>query len=128
MNKRGFTLIEGLLVIAIIGVLLLTLIPSVITIINKNKIKQCESTRDSILMAAKMYVAENKYSLSIDCNGSSTSNPKIVSVSGITLNLLKEYGKLADKELDSRFPNSVGVTYNCETKEFTYAYDVSCES
>jgi len=115
MNKRGFTLIEALLVIAIIGVLLLTLIPSVIIIINKNKEKTCISTRDSIISATMMYVAENKYS-AISCGDNI-----------ITLDTLKEYGNLSDKNLDG-FPSSIIVTYNCNTKEFNYTYDVSCES
>ena len=63
MNKKGFTLVEALIVIAIIGILLLTLIPSIISIINKNKEKACISTRDNIINAAKMYVAENNRSI-----------------------------------------------------------------
>ena len=116
INKKGFTLVEALFVIAIIGVLLLTLIPSVIIIINKNKEKSCISTRDSIISAAKMYVAENKYE-EIDCGNNI-----------ITIEKLKEYGNLSDRELDDRFLNSVTVTYNCDTKEFSYTYDVDCES
>ena len=90
MNKKGFSLVEALLVIAIIGVLLLTLIPSVITIINENKRKTCISTKNSIINAAKMYVAENKYNV-ISC-GDNT----------VTLDTLKSYGNLADKTLDER--------------------------
>lgn len=115
-NNKGFTLIEALLVIAIIGVLLLALIPSVMTIINKNKEKSCISTRDSIISAAKMYVAENKYDV-INC-GNNT----------ITISTLKAYGKISDKTLDSRFPTSITVNYNCTTKKYTYTYNVDCQS
>ena len=120
MNKKGFTLVEALLVIAIIGVLLLTLIPSVITIINKNKEKSCTSTRDSILSSAKMFVAENKYDLNFECGREKT----------IGLATLKEYGNLNDVELEG-FPDVI-VTYNCETKKFSYNYEneniVDCKS
>ena len=117
MNKKGFTLIEALLVIAIIGVLLLTLIPSVITIINKNKEKACTSTRDSILSAAKMFVAENKYE-KIGCGDNY-----------ITIGTLKKYGNLKDVELEGFLDtDTVTVNYNCSTKKFTYTYNVSCES
>lgn len=115
-NNKGFTLIEALLVIAIIGILLLALIPNIITIINKNKEKSCISTRDSIISAAKMYVAENKYDV-INC-GDNT----------IAISTLKEYGNISDKTLDSRFPTSVTINYNCTTKKYTYTYDVDCES
>ncbi len=116
MNKKGFTLVEALLVIAIIGILLLTLIPSIISIINKNKEKACISTRDNIINAAKMYVAENKYE-EINCGDN------IVNISK-----LKTFGNLSDTILDERFPSSIKITYNCSTKKFTYTYDVSCES
>lgn len=114
MNRKGFTLVEALLVIAIIGVLLLTLIPSVIIIINKNKEKTFNSTRDSIISAAKMYVAENKYDLPIDCSGNNNAYLEI------SLDNLVGYGNLSSKP--SGFPNVI-LEYNCSTKEFNYKKD-----
>ncbi len=132
MSKKGFTLVEALLVIAIIGVLLLTLIPSVITIINKNKEKSCLSTKDSILSTAKMFVAENKYNLNIDCNSNVSGYPIVkIDESEISLEILRQFGNLSDKNIDSRFPE-LEVTYNCSTKEFSYNYEneniVDCKS
>jgi len=120
MNKKGFTLVEALLVIAIIGVLLLTLIPSVIAIINKNKERTCISTRDSILSTAKMFIAENKYDFDFSCGEGQE----------IYIEDLKYYGNIADdKEFDNKFlEEPVIVTYNCSTKEFSYEYNVDCES
>ena len=40
MNKKGFTLIEVILVIAIISILAIILIPNVFVLINKNR--DCE--------------------------------------------------------------------------------------
>lgn len=117
INSKGFTLIEALIVLLLIGIILLTLIPSVITITNKNKKKSCVSTKNSIISSAKMYVAENKYT-KINCG---TNN--------ISVSELKEYGNLTDKVLDDKFLNTnVVVTYNCTTKEFTYIYNIDCES
>ena len=116
INKKGFTLVEALLVLAIIGVLLLTIIPGIVVIARKNKEKACISTKNSIISTAKMFVAENKYS-EIEC-GDNT----------IILNKLREYGNLSDITLDERFPDSIIINYNCTTKKFTYTYDVSCES
>lgn len=121
-NRKGFTLVEALVVIAIIGVLMLMLIPSVITITNKNKEKACESTKNSIISAAKMYVAENKYDI-INCG-----NNNVITID-VTINNLKSYGNISEKDLDSRFQNSVvKVNYNCTTKKFTYEYNVNCQS
>lgn len=116
INKKGFTLIEALVVILLVGIILLTLVPSIVTIINKNKKKSCISTKNSIISSAKMYVAENKYT-KINCGANN-----------ISVSELKSYGNLADKDLDDKFLNTVVVTYDCTTKEFTYTYNVDCES
>ena len=116
MNKKGFTLVEALLVLAIIGVLLLTIIPGILAITKKNKEKTCINTRDNIISTAKMYVAENKYDV-IECGDNI-----------ITLDELRDYGNLSDATIDEKFPSSITVTYDCSTKKFTYTYNVSCES
>lgn len=116
MNKKGFTLVEALLVIAIIGVLLLTLIPSVITIINKNKEKTCISTRDSIISAAKMFAAENKYDYGFECD-------KTIS---ITFKELLGYGNISKTPEQFEDDDVVNITYNCDTKEFVIDFDMNC--
>ena len=40
MNKKGFTLIETIMVIAILALLMLILVPNVISLINKNNINE----------------------------------------------------------------------------------------
>ena len=118
MNKKGITLIEGIMVIAILGVLLLTLIPSVITIINKNKEKNFEATRDSIIEAAKMYVAENKYNLNFNCSGNSTDDRVVVNE--VNKDNIVGYGNLS-KWPDGGYPDII-VIYDCNTKKFEYNY------
>ena len=68
MNKKGFTLIETIMVIAILALLMLILVPNVIVLINKNNIKSCHNLEDSIINATKMYVTNNKYELGFSCN------------------------------------------------------------
>ena len=48
MNKKGFTLIEIIMVIAIIAILSLILIPNVMVLIDKNKKRTCEKMIDNI--------------------------------------------------------------------------------
>ena len=48
MNKKGFTLIEVIMVIAIIAILSLILIPNVMVLIDKNKERSCEKMIDNI--------------------------------------------------------------------------------
>lgn len=115
MNKRGFTLVEGLLVIAIIGIILLAIVPNVITLINKNRVKACESTKESIISSAKMYVAEKKYDV-INCGENS-----------ISVKDLKNNGYLKEVNTDI-YTGNVTINYDCTNKIFSYEYNHACES
>ena len=117
MNRKGFTLIEVIMVIAIIAILSIILIPNVMVLINENKKRSCEKMIDNIESAAKMYVNQNKYELGFDCS----STPK-----GITLKTLVDAGYLGgelvnpiNKEKIS-LESEVSVTYNCKLKGFEY--------
>ena len=117
MNKKGFTLIEVIMVIAIIAILSLILIPNVMVLIDKNKERSCENMIDNIESAAKMYVNQNKYELGFDCSGT---------VKGIKLKTLVDAGYLGGElvnpinkeEIDLK--STVSVTYNCKVKGFKY--------
>ena len=129
MNKKGFTLIETIMVIAILALLMLILVPNVILLINKNNIKSCHNLEDSIKNATKVYVTNNKYQLGFNCN-SNTSSKEIQIQSLIDSGDLK----LSNNELVNPKDNStislnetVKVTYNCTTKEFTYDFTLNCD-
>ena len=122
MNKKGFTLIEVIMVIAIITILSLILIPNVMVLINENKKRSCEKMIDNIESAAKMYVNQNKYELGFDCDDKNKTK-------GITLETLVDAGYLGGElvnpinkikiDLDNK-ENKVSVTYNCKVKGFKY--------
>lgn len=117
MNKKGFTLIEVIMVIAIIAILSLILIPNVTVLIDKNKKKSCEKMIDNIESAAKMYVNQNKYELGFDCSGT---------VKGIKLKTLVDAGYLGGElvnpinKKEISLESEVLVTYNCKVKGFEY--------
>ena len=123
VNKKGFTLIEVIVVIVIIVILSLILIPNVMLFINKNDIKSCEKLITNIESSAKIYVSENKYTLGFDCSNVAKE---------ISLKTLVEEGDLsspitnpktkADIDLNK---SNVTVTYNCMTKTFTYKVNVT---
>lgn len=126
MNKKGFTLIETIMVIAILALLMLILVPNVITLINKNNIKSCHNLEDSIKNAAKIYVTNNKYQLGFSCD----------TTKEITIQTLVNSGdlKLSNNELVNPKDNgtislneTVKVTYNCTTKDFTYDFTLNCD-
>ena len=128
MNKKGFTLIETIMVIAILALLMLILVPNVITLINKNNIKSCHSLEDSIKNATKIYVTNNKYQLGFSCGTEKEIK--------IQIQDLIDSGdlKLTDNKLVNPKDNStikqdkeITVTYDCNKKIFTYDFTLNCD-
>lgn len=130
MNKKGFTLIELLMVIAIIAIISMILIPNVINMISINKQKSCESLKKNIISATKLYVNENKYDLSFTCDN--TIEIPISNTKKISISKLIEAGKI-DGDIKNPINNDdltnkeVSVTFNCQTKQFTYDFDYNCQ-
>lgn len=130
MNKKGFTLIETIMVIAILALLMLILVPNVISLINKNNIKSCQNLEASIKNAAKVYVANNKYQLAFNCpDNNSTSKINVKLQSLVNSGNLKVEGELTNPVTEGTIDlNSVvEVTYNCKNKDFTYVFSLDCE-
>lgn len=127
MNKKGFTLIELLMVIAIIAIISMILIPNVINMISINKQKSCESLKKNIISATKLYVNENKYDLGFACD-----NPIEIPTIEIPISKLIDTGKI-DGDIKNPINNDdltnkeVSVTFNCQTKQFTYDFNYKCE-
>lgn len=122
MNKKGFTLIETIMVIAIIAILSMILVPNVIVIINKNKEKSCKNLISSIESATEIYVSNHRYDLGLDCNeGDPTTY--------ISLKELIDSGDLTEpvkNPINDKVINldltTVEVTFNCNNKSFSYKF------
>lgn len=121
MNRKGFTLIEVIMVIAIIAILSIILAPNVMVLINKNNERSCEKLIDNIKSAAKMYVNQNKYELGFDCYDNKTK--------GITLKTLVDASYLGGELVNPinkekiDLKSEVSVTYSCANKAFTYVVE-----
>ena len=117
MNRKGFTLIEVIMVIAIIAILSIILAPNVMVLINKNNERSCEKMIDNIKSATKMYVNQNKYELGFDCSGTAKE---------ITLKTLVDAGYLGGELVNPvndekiNLESKVSVTYDCKVKGFKY--------
>jgi prepilin-type N-terminal cleavage/methylation domain-containing protein len=129
MNRKGFTLVEVLLTLAILALILVILVPNVFVLVEKNNVKSCENLIKNIESSAKIYVANNKYNLDIMCYDENNSDDTTLKIQIQTLidsgDLTADSsGKIINpaKKQNAEIPltNVVNVTYNCSTKEFNY--------
>lgn len=60
MKKKGFTLVEVLAVLVIMGVLMAVTIPSIINSLDKKKNREYEKIVEEIESSAKLYVTQNE--------------------------------------------------------------------
>jgi type IV pilus assembly protein PilA len=75
LNKKGFTLVELIFVIAILGILSAIAVPRISGFRHKAKDVANEATKKTLENAAKMYLAEyDPPSSKITWDGTSTSN------------------------------------------------------
>lgn len=128
MNRRGFTLIEIIMVIVIMGLLLLFLVPNVFVLINKSGEKSCNSLINNIESAAKIYVINNKYQLGFSCDEPEDITLDTLIKSGDLKT--DSSGKIVNPVTNSVIdPNTITVTviYDCNTKMFSYTVnDITC--
>lgn len=122
INKKGFTLIELVMVIALLAIMALILVPNVLVLIDKNNEKSCNSLKDNIISSAKLYVSENKYQIGFDCS----NIPKEVKISE-----LLGYGNLTGDVINPVTKEDlqeeiVKITYDCDKKNFNYDFAIDC--
>lgn len=135
LNNKGFTLIEILAVVVILGVLSTIMIPSVTSIIKKNRVENQENFKNSLISAAKAYITDNKYKIEFSTSNCSSGYKCINKIDNtaiadnkITLKILVDNGYLNEnlkepstkKEIDLT-SSYVTVKYNINQKDFDYS-------
>lgn len=63
MNNKGFTLIELIATIALLAVISIISFVSINSVVEKNKISNCETLVSNIEIAAKEYISDNRYNI-----------------------------------------------------------------
>ena len=110
MNKKGFTIVELLVTVALLAIISTISVISITLFINKNKENNYEILKKTILEASKEYVADNRYG-NID---SSITAQYLLDNHYITSGLTDpKTGKNIDL-------NSVIITITFQNKKYTY--------
>ncbi len=124
MNKKGFTLIEMLITIAILAVLSLIAIPTVNSLIKRQQDNAIKEIIESVETSALNYVKENKWDLTwIKCSNTTDTDSEDITIKELVeTDYLSQIPKNPkdQKEFDLENNNYyVKVTYNCQSKTFT---------
>ena len=137
LNRKGFTLVEVLAVIVILGLLAVIMIPNVGVLIEQNKNNSYDELKNSIVMATRNFFSDYRYQISVDGNCNDLSEKKnIISINNVSLADSKVSIKmLVDRKyLSSNIINDprdsakelniddsyVIVSYSCQSKNYLY--------
>lgn len=129
MNNKGFTLIEMIMVIAILAMLAVLTTPNVIKMINKNKADNYNSVIDSIVSSCDLYVSDKRYELRFNntCPTESESSTITEISTFITLQDLvnsKDISTPIRNECTNEELNydtiKINIILDCKTKNFSY--------
>lgn len=121
MKKEGFTLVELLAVIVIIGIIYLIIFPSVTSFIDKSKEKSYNIQVDLIEKASKKWVVDNTDELL-------KKDPYHLNNINLTLTTLKKDGYLQDEFIENPktkkiMTGCVVVSYQSNKNQYEYTYE-----
>ena len=144
MNKKGFTIVELLVTIVILGIILTIVYPAVTSTINSSRVKAHNSQIKVIEKAMKLYYLEHSENLK-DLNNAGTMDgcsESTVSVNATTTSLNPntfiqtlidegyisdnetKNGKLIDPCTDKDISEGaiIEVNWSCNTKQYEYKF------
>lgn len=141
LNNKGFTLIEVLAVVVILSIIMAIMVPSVNSIMKKNKEDNFNNLQNSIISAAKVYISDNRYDIVVgECDsdnkanitsigevsltGSNISVAMLVNAGNIKTNSSGEIINPKDGTKLNRSNSYVLVKYLCDKKDYEYTLNL----
>lgn len=94
LNRKGFTLVEVIAAVVILSVLMLLLVPSVNSLLQRGKDNSYVDLKQSFLLAAEEYVNDNRYNISVSGSDITAIDGNPITGSRITIGTLLEKGYL----------------------------------
>ena len=129
MNNKGFTLIEVIMVVAIMAMLLVLFTPNVLTMVRKSDLDVYNSTIDSVVHATENYISDNRYNntiIRVNCHGGLDERTFNVTINDlVNAGYLSKIPKnICDKTEGLKFKGEdiVKVDFDCNTKKFNYTF------
>ena len=120
MNKKGFTLVELLAVIVILGMLVSIISPVVTSLLNDSKASLSKNQIDMVITASKKYMIDHS-DLLPEGNG-----VYYVSISELINSGVIDNDKVIDPKTKKELNGCVKVSYSSSYNQYEYNYTNNC--
>lgn len=133
LNNKGFSLVEVLAVVVILGILATIMVPIVGSVINKNKEDNLNNLKKSLVSAAKLYVSDNRYNISLEGSCDSEGNRTVSKINDIDGNKIYISTLVSGEYLSGSINNPtddkqklninssyISVNFICKSKDFSF--------